>query len=183
MHGAAETAVKAVLASECFAGHPIEDKVASDLAKRFSAVADNLHDLAAVEVFHDGLQLVFGKRFDSSHRAGNDLAVASVRAEGCVVNGKIISLADVSGFLSDAEVRRTRMIVSGALIFAGRLDQIDHGLKLADIEHVFVDLDKVGFRDVLQFVFDSALILVDVDRIKSDRARCTGRDRVDINLF
>ena len=48
-------------------------------------------------------------------------------------------------FLTDPQMRGTGMGIGYSLVFAGRLDEIEHGLKLTDITHVTVNVNQVFF--------------------------------------
>jgi hypothetical protein len=66
-----------------------------------------------------------------------------VRAEDEVVRRQVVGLAHGRGLLADGEVRRAAMVVLDALVDPFLLDAVQHGLELADGEHVAVDAHQI----------------------------------------
>ena len=140
VHGAAEALVKAVLTGECFAHHTVEQEVDRDLFDRLAAVLDDGKRAPAEEVFHDLHELRVIENLDGTQPFCDDLAVAAVGAECVIVQREFIRCSHVGCFLTDAKVRRAGMVILHAAIFVGGLDEVEHGLKLADIRHIAVDV-------------------------------------------
>ena len=98
------------------------------------AVQVGLHDL------HQGVVAQLG---DGREALGQDLAVAAVRAEDEIVGRQVEGHADRRRFLADREVGRAAVVVLDAFVDAFLLDAVEHGLELADGDHVAVDAHQV----------------------------------------
>ena len=70
--------------------------------------------------------------------------MAAVGAKDEVVGRQVVGLPHGRRFLADGEVRRARVVVLDALVDAFLLDAVQHGLELADHDHVPVDAHQVG---------------------------------------
>ena len=72
--------------------------------------------------------------------------MAAVAAVDVVVHVEEKGLAHGRGLLADREVRRAPVVVLDALVRAAQLDLVQHGLELADEDHVAIDADGVVLR-------------------------------------
>ncbi len=84
--------------------------------------------------------------------------MASVRAEGKVVNVEAVSFADSGSFLTDREVGGTGVIVVNSVIFALYLDLVEHGFKFANGSHIAINAHKIGFRVDLLFLVERFVV-------------------------
>ena len=106
---------------------------------------------------------------------GEDLAVAAVRAEDEVVDAELDGLADGRGLLAHRQVGRAHVVVLDALPAAGDLDGVEHGLELADRDHVVEHRDEaVG---AMALLLGSEVHRVLVDRDLGNRHEPAGADR------
>ena len=91
---------------------------------------------------------------------GKDFAVASVRAEDPVVGVEQISLTNCGRLLTDRKMCWSRMTVFNSVIFARRLDAVDHHFEFADDKHISVNPQEILCGKVFLFFLDRFLILV-----------------------
>ncbi|CAK7019167.1 MAG: hypothetical protein DELT_03288 [Desulfovibrio sp.] len=133
---------------------------------------DDRERLAVKEVFHDFRQLLVRELLDAGHPLGKDFTVAPVGTKGKVVHTKLKRLADISRFLADAKMGRTRMVVFNAFILSGRFDGVEHRLEFADNPHIPVNVQEFLFRKVFHFILYRFLVGVHRDIFECDLARC-----------
>ena len=183
VHGTAEALVKAVLAGERFAHHAVEQEVDRDLLDRLAAVLDHGERAPAKEILHDLHELLIIENLDGAQAFCDDFAVAAVRAKREIIQRKFICRANIGSLLPDAKVRRAGVVVLHAAIFVCGLDEVEHGLKLANIRHVAVDMQELFFREVLLLVFDGLLILVDRNRRECERFGLSDHIGIDKKLL
>ena len=70
-------------------------------------------------------------------------------------------------------MRGPTMVVGNPLEGALELDLIEHVLELADDNHVALDAGQIILAELLQFIFDGLVVLVDRDRLKLNKTRPT----------
>ena len=80
-------------------------------------------------------------------------------------------------------MRRAGMVVGHALVFAGGLDEIDHGFELAQGQHIAIDGDQLLLREVAELVLDGLFVLVDGNVLKVNDARRADNIRIDEQLL
>ena len=72
--------------------------------------------------------------------------MAAVRAEYKVLRAEVQALPHNRRFLADREMRRAAMLALDALPGALALDVLQHGLELANEQHVAIDAQQAGRR-------------------------------------
>ena len=160
MHRAAQPLVKAGEFAEDFGQRAIEQEVdgklfdVACLDKAFDGGERRPAHVAA----HDREQVIVGQLVDSRERLGEDFAVRAVRAEDKVLGGQVVGHAHGCRLLADGEMGRPLMLVLDALVDALLFDAVEHGLKLANVDHVTIDAHEVvasvlgclllGIRDI-----------------------------------
>ena len=88
----------------------------------------------------------------SGEALGDDLPVAAVRAEDEVLDAQGHALAHHGGLLPDGQVRGPEVIVGDPLVGALGLDRVEHGLELADHDHVAVGAHERVLAVLLDFL-------------------------------
>ncbi|MPM09885.1 hypothetical protein SDC9_56208 [bioreactor metagenome] len=68
-------------------------------------------------------------------------------------------------------MRGAGVIVLHAVILVGGFNEVEHGLKLADIAHIAIDMQEFFLGEILLLVLDGLLVLVDRNRRKRERFR------------
>ena len=116
-------------------------------------------------------------------RLGDNLVVASMASKDKIVGIQIISLSDSCRFLADGEMCRAGIGIVHTRIHALLLNIKQHQLKSADREHILVDTKEILFAEVLLFLFDRLVILVDINILKMDLSRSPKLVRVSIQTF
>ena len=184
VHGAAQAAVEAGLAGEDLGHGAVEQEVDGDVLDAVvGLVLDDRIGLAVQEVLHDVQKLLVGQLFDGGKALGQDVGVGAVGAEDEVVHIQVEGFADGGRLLAHGQVRRAGMVVGNALVFAGLLDQVDHGFELAQGQHVAIDVDKLLLGEVAELVLDGLLVLVYGDVLKVDIAGGAALIRVNEQLL
>ena len=139
VHRAAHALVEAGSAGEDLGQRAVKGEIEGHLSD--AAAREGLDDSQhrAVQVgLHDLGQRGVVQLGDGGEALGQDLAVAAVRAKDEVVGRQVVRLADRGRFLADGEVRRAAVVVLDALVDAFLFDAVQHGLELADGEHVAI---------------------------------------------
>ncbi len=184
MHGAAQAAVEAGLAGEDLGHRAVEQEVDGHVLHGLvGLVLDDLIGLAVQEVLHDVQKLRVGQLLDGGQALGQYVGVGAMGAEDEVVDVQVERLADRCRLLAHGQVGRAGMVVGHALVLAGLLDQVDHGLELAQGQHVAVDVDKLLLGEVAELVLDGLFVLVDRNVLKVDVAGSAALIRVNEKLF
>ena len=146
-------------------------------------VLDDLIGLAVQEVLHDVQKLPVRQLFDGGKALGQDVAVGTVGAEDEVVHVQVEGLAHGGGLLAHGQVGRAGMVVGHAAILAVDLDLVDHGLELAQGQHVAVDVHQLLLREVADLVLDGLFVGANRDILKVDLAGGAPLVRIDEKLF
>ena len=183
MHGTAKSLIEAVFARKRFAHHTIEQEVNGDFLDGLAAILNDGERAPAKESFHDLHELCIIQNLDGAQAFCDDFAMAAMGAKGEVVQCEFIRRADIRRFLTDAKMRRAGVVILHAAIFVGGFNQVEHGLKLADIGHVPIDIQKLIFGEVLFLILHGLLILVDRNRRERKRFGFSNDVRIDKNLF
>ena len=145
MHTAAQAAVEPVLSPKCLANHAVQQEIPPQRPKLFFPVIHDSPDPTASESGHDPIQFLRFHGLHSPKPAGQNLSVTAVGTEAEVILIQAIGLSHIGRLLTDPQMRGTGMGIGYSLVFAGRLDEIEHGLKLTDITHVTVNVNQVFF--------------------------------------
>ena len=109
--------------------------------------------------------------------------MAAVRAEDVVVLVQVERHAHRGGLLAHRKVRGAGVVVGDALVLAGGFDEVEHCLKLAQHQHVAVDIGQLGVGEVAHLVLDGFLVGIDRDVLKMHFARLAKRVGVDKQLL
>ena len=154
VHGAAHAVVEAGLAAEDLRQRAVEHEVDGQVTRSLppAPFSTARQGPPAHVGLHDPGQLGIVQLVDGREALGQDLAVAAVRAEDEVLGVQVQALADRRRFLPDGQVRRPLVVVLDALVLPLGLDRGQHGLELADEQHVLVDLGE-ALLAVLFFLF------------------------------
>ena len=150
MHGAAQALVEAGGAGEDLGQRAVEHVVDGQLldAAAVGELLDDAQRRAVHVALHDRGQRVVAQLLDGREALGQDLAVAAMRAEDEVVGRQVVGLSDHRRLLADGEMGRATMVVFDALVDALFLDAVEHGLELANDDHVAIDAAQI-LRPVL----------------------------------
>ena len=148
----------------------VNEEVDSKFFRGLLILFNDLKDTTAHEVLHVVVKIAVGKFVDRGHTFCKDLAVASVRTEDVVVNTEKVRLTYGRRFLTHGKVRRTGVVVLDSVVLGLRLYGIKHRLEFADNSHIVIDTHEIFGREVLLFLCDSFVVLVEVDVRKREFA-------------
>ena len=109
--------------------------------------------------------------------------MGAVGAEDEVVHVQVEGLAHGGGLLAHGQVGRAGMVVGHAAVLAVDLDLVDHGLELAQGQHVAVDVDQLLLGEVADLVLDGLFVGADRNILKVDLAGSAPLIRVDKQLL
>ena len=169
VHGSAEAAVEAGLTGEDLCHCAVEQEVDGQILH--GGVVELLNDrqgLAVQEALHDVHQFLVGELLDGGQALGQDVGMGAVGAEDHVVHVQVEGFADGGGFLADGQMGRAGMVVGHAVVLAVDLDLIDHGLELAQGQHIAIDVQELLGGEVAELVLHGLLILIAGDVLKVD---------------
>ena len=79
--------------------------------------------------------------------------MGAVAAEDEVVGVEVVGHTYCSRFLTCGKVGRAGVVVFHSIVTARGLDQVEHGLELADGEHVAVDAEEILLGKIALFKF------------------------------
>ncbi len=168
MHTAAEALVEACCAGKDLSHRSVEEEVHSEIlyAAPLEALFGHFEGLAAPELLHYLGKGVIVENLYRAQAFGQNLAVAAVAAEYEVVCGEVVRHTHSGRLLPHREVGGTGVVVLHAVVAAGGLDQVEHRLKLADGEHVAIDVLEIILGEVFLFelVIYCLVVLIDGDR-------------------
>ena len=72
------------------------------------------------------------------------------------------------------------MTVGNAVVFAGGLYEIEHGLKLTDNSHISIDADKILIGEIGLFILYGLGVLVDGNILEFNKSRLASFARIDV---
>ena len=173
MHGSAQTAVEAGGTCEYLCQCAVEQEVdgqVANVALLLLSAFYNLQDGTAEEFLHDVIQLFLRQLVNGGQTLCDDLAVATVRTEGEVVDVQAVSLTNGGSFLTDGQMCRAGVVVLDAVVFALDLDVVEHGLELTDDSHIAIDAEEIILGVNFLFLSKSFLVLANRDIIERDKA-------------
>ena len=153
VHASAQTLVEAGGAGENLGDCAVDEEADAEFLGVLALISllGYFQGCSAPELFHDLLEFLFGEDLDAAQTLGEDFAVAAVAAEDEVVGVEIVSHTYGCSFLACGKVGRTGVVVFNTVVAARGLDQIEHGLELADGEHVAVDVQQVFLAEIALF--------------------------------
>ena len=157
MHGAAQALVEARGTGKNLCHGTIEQEPDTQfLGASLEVLSGHGYRSAAPELLHHLLEFRLRQNLDRTQALGQNLTVGTVAAEDEIVGIQGIGHTHSRSLLTGRKVRRTRVIVSNPVVAARSLDQVEHGLELADDEHIAVDVLEVflGKVTLRQFVLD-----------------------------
>ena len=157
MHGAAQALVEARGTGKNLCHGTIEQESDTQfLGASLEVLSGHGYRSAAPELLHHLLELGLRQNLDGTQALGQNLTVGTVAAEDEIVGIQGIGHTHSCNFLTGRKVRRARIVVSDPVVTARGLDQIEHGLELADDKHIAVDVLEVflGKVTLRQFVLD-----------------------------
>ena len=162
MHTSAQALVETGGAGEYLGDCAVDEETDTEFLGilAFVSLLGHIQGSSAPELFHYLLEFFFGEDLDAAQTLGEDFAVAAVAAEDEVVGVEVVSHTYGCGFLPCGKVCRTGIVVFHAVVAARGLDQIEHGLELADGEHVAVDVQQVFLAEIALFKFFLYSLLV-----------------------
>ena len=145
MHGAAQTFVEAGFAGKNFGDSAIEEEADAQFLHivTFVAAFGYVQRSAAPELLHDLREFRITKNLNGAEALGQNLTVTAVGAKDEVVRVEVVGHADSRSFLTRAEVGRAWVVVGNAVVATRGLNEIQHGLKFANGEHVAIDAQQV----------------------------------------
>ena len=173
VHRAAHAAVEAVRAHEDFRQQAEQQKGLGDSGFGLSAdmSLDGIQKRPASITLHHAHEFGPWQLVDRRKSLGDEFAVAAMAAEDMVAGLERERRADRRAFLADREMRRPLVVVGDARIGAGRLQDGQHGLELADDHHVTERIDEGGVAAGQPLLRDRRPISVDGNFWKSQFRR------------
>ena len=144
MHGSAETLVESGGTSEDLSHCSVEEEAYAELlGGAGESLACHGYGSSAPELVHNLLEFLLRKDFDGAHTLGEDFAVGTMGTEDEVVGVEGVCHTDSGSLLAHGKVGRSRVVVCNSVVSAGGLHEVEHGLELADGEHIPIDIEKV----------------------------------------
>ena len=173
VHRAAHAAVEAVCAHEDFRQQAKKQKCLADSGFGLSAdmSLDGIQKRPASIILHQTHKFGPWQLVDRRKSLGDEFAVAAMAAVDMVAGLERERRADRRAFVADREMRGPLVIVGDARIRAGRLQDGQHGLELADDHHVTERIDEGGVAAGQPLLRDRRPISVDGNFWKSQFRR------------
>ena len=174
MHGAAQAPVEAGGASEDLRQQAVEQIVDRPLLPVACGLLFHHPERVAAEIgLHDPLEIRLVQLVDGRQALGQDLAVTPVATEDVIVHRQEECLAHGGGFLADRKVGGALVDVRDVAVLSLPLDLVQHGLELADEDHVAIEPEGVrrGEYARRQFVGEGAAVVVDRDGAEGEGVR------------
>ena len=163
VHAAAEAAIEAVALGENFCQRAVEREIDGEvLAARVAEFFDCAQDASVEVAAHDAPELVDAEFVNGRQALGEDFTVAAVRTENQVVGRQPVRLPDGGALLSDRQMRRPAMVVGDAFPRPFFFNAVEHGLELAQDQHVAVHAQQAVAA--VERCFGAGVRLVGVER-------------------
>src|SRR5262245_61892044 len=104
-----------------------------------------------------------------------------MRPENVIVGIEIECHADCGGFLTDRKMRGSGMVICEAFVGALGLDIVQDRFEFSNRTHVLPDMQEILRRVLGEFLFESAVVCVQLNFGKADDITPAYSFRVDNN--